>query len=352
MLALSLVLTVGVLLAMRRQAPAMTVAGVWAATILLLLLGYFPVSTTLLAPVVASYSAGAYGERNRAAVAAALATASVAGVLLLSIAGTTDIRFAEASAVLLLLACAGVVGDRVRTRRQLLAGLQEQVRLQERERAAMGQLAAAAERARIARELHDIVAHGVSVIVVHARGAQVAFDKNPDAARRSLALIETTGREALSELRTVVGALHEGGAEGSGTGERGPQPGLGDLERLVQSTAAAGLAVGLRTEGTPTPVSAAVGLSAYRIVQEALANVLKHSTATSADVVVTHGPDRLVVHVLDAGEPVPDAPASGGHGLVGMRQRVGLLGGRLDVGPRAGGGFEVLAVLPLTRTDP
>lgn len=244
----------------------------------------------------------------------------------------------------LLFVTAWVMGDRARTKRQYLETLEDRAQLLERERETEVEAAAAAERTRIARELHDVIAHGVSVIVLHARGARELLDQDPAATRRSLELIEHTGREALGELRTVVGALRTDGRRDA----LEPQPGLLHLRELVRRTEEAGLAVTVTVEGQVSPLPLAVDLSAYRIVQEALANTLKHSTARNADVVVRYGDDHLLIQVTDAGTRRESSEPGGGHGIVGMRERVALLNGHIETGPRPEGGYEVLAVLPLT----
>jgi len=254
---------------------------------------------------------------------------------------------AEGVAVLLLFLVAWVLGDRMRARRAYTAALEERARQLERERERDAEAATVAERTRIARELHDVVAHGVSVIVLHARAAKEVMGTDRAAAQRSLELIENTGRQALTELRTVLGALRTDDSERD---ERQPQPGLADLDRLVTEVREAGLSVELVTEGEPRPLPPGVAVSAYRIVQEALTNTVKHSTADKARVVVRYGDEQLLVHVTDDGPP-RHATTGTGHGLVGMRERVSLFGGRLEVGPRGDGGFDVLAVLPVTRSQ-
>jgi signal transduction histidine kinase len=252
---------------------------------------------------------------------------------------------AEGVAMFLLFLVAWVLGDRMRARRAYTAALEERARQLERERERDAEAATVAERTRIARELHDVVAHGVSVIVLHARAAKEVMGTDRAAAQRSLELIENTGRQALTELRTVLGALRTDDSERD---VRQPQPGLADLDRLVTELGQAGLSVELVTEGEPRPLPPGVAVSAYRIVQEALTNTLKHSAADKARVVVRYGDDQLLVHVTDDGPP-RQATTGTGHGLVGMRERVSVFGGRLEAGPRGDGGFDVLAVLPVNR---
>jgi signal transduction histidine kinase len=198
------------------------------------------------------------------------------------------------------------------------------------------------EQARIARELHDVIAHSVSMIVVQAAAADDVFDERPDQAREALRSIERAGRDAMRELRRLLSAVRPGLEEDL----TGPQPGLERLDELAESLRAGGLEVAVRREGDPGPLPAGLDLSAYRIVQEALTNTLRHAHATRADVTLSYGPGALDVDVRDNGRAAPDN-GIGGHGLVGMRERAALLGGTLEAGPHPGGGYRVHAHLPL-----
>lgn len=217
-------------------------------------------------------------------------------------------------------------------------------------RVAIGQEARRAvseEQARIARELHDVIAHSVSVIVVQASAASDVFDKRPDQARIALRSIEQAGRDALGELRRLLGAVRPG-AEGDPTA---PQPRLDGLDELAEAPRAGGLEVFVRREGPASSLPAGLELSAYRIVQEALTNTLRHARATRAEVTVRYGSEAVEVDVRDDGRAMPgDEESGGGHGLVGMRERVSLLGGTLDAGPLPLGGYRVHARLPLEST--
>jgi signal transduction histidine kinase len=199
--------------------------------------------------------------------------------------------------------------------------------------------AAAAERARIARELHDIIAHHLSVVVLHAAGARASGRADP----ATLEEIENSGRQALTETRRLFGVLRDPDGE---TG-RAPQPGIGELPALAGSLRAAGLEVSLSVDGDHTALPPAVNVSAYRIVQEALTNVLKHAGQARAEVTVGCADSAVIIEVADdgPGKPAPSAP-TGGQGLAGMRERVALFGGDLRAGPRPGGGFAVRARLP------
>jgi signal transduction histidine kinase len=222
------------------------------------------------------------------------------------------------------------LGEAARNRREVI---------QEEARRAVSE-----EQARIARVLHDVIAHSVSVIVVQAAAAEDVFDDRPDQARAALRSIEESGRDALRELRRLLGAVRPGG-DGDATG---PQPGLDRLDELAAPLRAGGLEVVVRHEGPPTRVPAGVDLSAYRIVQEALTNTLRHARATRAEVIVRYGSDAIEIDVRDNGRATPATDGEpSGRGLAGMRERASLLGGSLEVGPLPGGGYRVHARLPL-----
>ncbi|GGT37879.1 sensor histidine kinase [Streptomyces purpureus] len=249
-------------------------------------------------------------------------------------------------------ALAWVLGDSVRTRRAYFAQLEERASRLEKEREAQAKVAVAAERARIARELHDVVAHNVSVMVVQADGAAYVLDAAPDQAKQALETISSTGRQALAEMRRLLGVLRTG--EHQEAGEYVPQPDVEQIGDLVEQVRSAGLAVDFKIEGTPRPLPSGVELTAYRIVQEALTNTRKHGGPdVGASVRLVYFDDGLGLLVEDDGrgathEMYEDGGADGrGHGLIGMRERVGMVGGTLDAGPRPGGGFRISALLPL-----
>ncbi|MFD4572945.1 sensor histidine kinase [Streptomyces sp. NPDC058417] len=249
-------------------------------------------------------------------------------------------------------ALAWVLGDSMRTRRAYFAQLEERAARLEKEREAQAKVAVAAERARIARELHDVVAHNVSVMVVQADGAAYVLDAAPDQAKKALETISSTGRQALAEMRRLLGVLRTG--EHQEGGEYVPQPDVEQIEDLVQQCRGSGLPVDFRIEGTPRPLPSGVELTAYRIVQEALTNTRKHGGPNAgASVRLVYFDDGLGLLVEDDGKGAPhelyeEGGADGaGHGLIGMRERVGMVGGTLDAGPRPGGGFRISALLPL-----
>jgi len=212
---------------------------------------------------------------------------------------------------------------------------------------ATAQAAVHEERARIARELHDVVAHNVGLIVLQAGGARSVLGTNPERARTALAQVEETGRQTLTEMRHLVGILRE-------DEEREPLPRLERLPALVDQARAAGLAVELEVEGAPVELPAGLELAAYRLIEEALTNVRKHAPTSRVRVRLAYEPDRLRIEVSDDGGPsgavhhVAQSAADLGHGLIGMHERVNLYGGRLQAGPLPAGGFRVEAVLPLS----
>jgi signal transduction histidine kinase len=213
----------------------------------------------------------------------------------------------------------------------------------EREREERASAAVAEERARIARELHDVVGHSVSVMTVQASGVRRLLRPDQDREREALLVVERTGREALAEMRRMVGVLRRP-EEGPALA---PQPSLDHLNRLVEQAREAGLPVELRIEGRASQLPAGIDLTAYRLVQEGLTNVVKHAEATRAEVLVDYGDSYLEVTVSDNGKGVGNGDG-GGHGLVGMRERVSVYGGELDAGPQTGGGYRLRAKLPLT----
>jgi signal transduction histidine kinase len=248
-------------------------------------------------------------------------------------------------------ALAWVIGDSLRTRRAYYAQLEERAERLQREREAQAKAAVAAERARIARELHDVVAHNVSVMVVQADGAAYVLDASPDQAKQALSTISQTGRLALAEMRRLLGLLRASDDSG---GEYVPQPGVDQLGDLIDQVRGAGLPVDFAVDGTPRPLSSGVELTAYRIVQEALTNTRKHGGPDArATVHITYGDAELQMLIEDDGrgaqhELYEEGGADGlGQGMIGMRERIAMVGGTLDTGPRPGGGFRISAALPL-----
>jgi signal transduction histidine kinase len=218
----------------------------------------------------------------------------------------------------------------------------------EAEREARARDAVLSERGRIARELHDIVAHAISVIAVQADAANRLLGHDPTRAREPLAAVQATARSALAEMRQLVGLLREGDTQEV---PLEPQPGLAELEPLIEDARQFGLPVELEIDGLTRPLGSTVDLAAYRIVQEALTNVRKHAGPAQARVRIRYETDGLDIEILDNGRG-GDPTRNGGHGLIGIRERVGLLGGRLEAGPRVDGGFAVRARLPLGPSQP
>jgi signal transduction histidine kinase len=233
-------------------------------------------------------------------------------------------------ALVVMLLVRRVVGDR--ERRLALAA---------RERDVASREAVLEERARIARELHDAIAHNVSMMVVQAGAERRTIPSQEGSTLDVLATIEQIGRGALTEMRRLVGMLRNGDAE-----PLAPQPGLADLPTLVTQVREAGLPVELHVEGDPRALPVGIELSAYRIVQEALTNALKHAGEARACVRVTYGPDSLALDIVDDGAGGPARAGGGGHGLIGMRERAALYGGRFDAGRAPSGGFAIHVLLP------
>jgi signal transduction histidine kinase len=243
-------------------------------------------------------------------------------------------------------------GRYVRMRRAYTVELAARAERAERDRELQAERAVADERARIARELHDVVAHHLSVMVIQAGAARRLLDDDPEQTRAALAAVEHAGRQGLGAMPGLLRALRDDGQ----VEVLSPQPTLRELDALVAQVRSAGLPVELRIEGTPRPLPAAVDLSAYRVAQEALTNTLKHAGRARAELVVRYGRDTLEVTAVDnghGGKPTADGPGGqGGHGLVGMRERVSLFGGELHAGSRPEGGFGVWARFPLEAGSP
>ena len=312
----------------RRRAP-LIVVGLTLAGALAYGVRPLPDPTIMFGPALALYTAAAHRTR-RQYLPLALAVMVVAAF---GIAFGDESDAADVTVGYFVGVTAWVVGDMVRTQRERAALL-----VARRDEAV--QRAAAYERVRIARDLHDVVAHHVSVIVVQAEAAQEVLAARPEQAGAAMATVADTARSALTELRRMMGVLRSDATTA-------PQPDLAALDELAEVVRRAGLPVTLRRTDPVPPVDPVIGLTTYRVVQEALTNVLRHAPgATRADVDVAVDDHALLVTVSDDGPPVA-APGSTGLGLVGMRERVGVLGGTLDAGPCAGGGFRVRARLPL-----
>jgi signal transduction histidine kinase len=291
--------------------------------------------------VISGYSVAAHEDRRRALIGLG-ALAGTGAVWTVRDPAQTDLHgsLAWLSPVVI----AWLLGAYLRTRRLYVAELHERALRLEREREDRAVAAVAEERSRIARELHDIVGHGVSVMTVQASAVRRLLRGEQDREREALLVVERTGREALAEMRRMVGVLRHPEEAPA----RAPQPSLAHVERLVAQVREAGLAVDLRVEGEAPELPPGLDLTAYRLVQEALTNTLKHAHAQRAEVVLRYAPGEVEVVVTDDGRGNGSVSASdGGHGLVGMRERVSVYGGELTAGPGPVGGFELRARLPL-----
>ena len=231
----------------------------------------------------------------------------------------------------------------IRLSRQRQSLLEEQAVLLESQRDEQARAAVAEERQRIARELHDVVAHAISVVVLQSRGGRRVVGTEPERAREAFSAIERTSAEALSEMRRLLGLLRADEDQ-----PMLPQPTLARLDALAEDLRASGLPVEVVVEGEPGDLPPGVDVSAYRIVQEALTNALKHAGPARARVRVAHEPGAVTIEVVDDGEGAAEAPRApgSGHGLVGIRERVAIVGGRVEAGPRPSGGYAVSARLP------
>lgn len=335
----ALAVVAGASLAWRRSYPILVALVVVASAVAQAGLGMSMHSAVspVAALLVVSWSIGAYEERRRAILGLVLLVCGVwlsIGVDVLR--GTDHYESTDVPWIGMLILLPGVLGTLFGARTRSLRAAEARTRELELER----REAIAAERARIARELHDVIAHSVSVMTVQAGAAEEMLKSDPGRAVEPVRAIQETGRQALVEMKRLVGVLRRGDEEIG----LAPQPGLADVDRLVAQVRDAGLRVELRVEGTPRPLPLGVDLSAYRVVQEALTNALKHAGGATALVTIRYGESDLAVEVTDEGRAV--RAGDGGHGLVGMRERVGIFGGTFDAGPRESGGFAVRALLP------
>jgi len=243
-----------------------------------------------------------------------------------------------------------LAAENARTRRAYFDGVVERAAEREREREERARRASTDERLRIARELHDVVAHAMSIIAVRSGVARMALQARPQEAGEALGIIEDTSRQALQELRSIVGVLRSAEIETT-PAQRKPAPGLADLEQLIAQIGEAGVPVHLRVEGQPRRLPPGVDLSAYRIIQEALTNIVRHAASATAELGLCYLPAEIMIEVTDNGRSSPQVPSCGqstngsGHGLIGMRERVALYGGNLQAEPTPTG-FHVLARIP------
>jgi signal transduction histidine kinase len=325
------------------------------------LLNLWSPTVAFLAVNVALYSLAAYGDRRLAVLGVGgWVTLLTLRLLQLVVTAWPHVAVADVFDVVddyVLLAAAWTLGVGIRQRRLHAAALEDRAARLEREREEKARQAATQERLRIARELHDVVAHSLSVIGVQAGAARLVLDTGPDPARarEAVAAIEATANRAMAEMRRALGILRDARGSEAATA-LAPLPGLRQLPDLLDQVRRAGLPVELAVEGTPRPLATSVDLSLYRIVQEALTNALKHAGAAHAEVLVRYDQHDVEVEVADDGRG-PAPPAGGpvgreGAGTIGMRERVALFGGELRVGPRPHGGYAVKACLPISVEEP
>ncbi|MGH8901824.1 MAG: sensor histidine kinase [Egibacteraceae bacterium] len=328
-----------VLLAVRRYHPLAVLAAAIGAEVVATVVGFG--SSVRVITVIALYTAAAHCDRRTAIRAGLAAELALAVPILFSVGIQPGLVVRGLLIRLPVDAAAWAFGAYVGELRAKSTRLQ-------RERESEMSRALAQEQARIARELHDVIAHNVSVMVVQAAAARDIFDLDPVRAREALGAIEVTGRRAMAELRRLLGAVQSDDGEPAALA---PQPGLSQLDTLIQQVRGAGLPVALRIHGEPFELPSGVGLSAYRIVQEALTNTLKHARASSATVAVRYRQGELALEVRDDGVGTASSNGGQGRGIIGMRERVALFGGSLEAGPRADRGFEVRARFPLAQEE-
>jgi signal transduction histidine kinase len=302
------------------------------------LLGY-PYGLAFLSLYVAFFTAVVTGHRLAAWVGAAVVSANL---WLSSLARPTI----DSSVIAWTIACLLIVlgaGEVVRLRRAYLDSLRQRAIEAERTRDEEGRRRASEERLHIARELHDLIGHNISLINVQASVGLHLLERQPEQAAAALTAIKQASKDTLDELRLVIGTVRGAGEDSPRT----PARGLADLDALVSSATATGLQVRMEVAGTPRPVPAGLGLTAFRIVQESLTNVRRHAGPATAAVRLEYGDEELTVAVEDDGQGPGQPPRRGGNGLVGMRERAAAAGGQFEAGPRPGGGFRVMARLPL-----
>ncbi|PZF89958.1 sensor histidine kinase [Micromonospora deserti] len=355
-----------VALLFRRAHPSAVAAAVATLALVQVVAGWGPLAFDI-AVLIALYSVVKYADRLRDGVLAGLVAALGVVLAALQTPGTAP-WWATAIYFGLVTGAVWLVGLNVRTRRLYVLSLEERAATLEREREAEARAAVAGERARIARELHDVVAHSMAVMIVQADGARFMLDRDPQAARDAVKVVADTGRQALEEMRRLVGVLREpnppepaapppaaGAAGGTGVAAdpEHRRPALTELPALLDRFRDAGLRVRWTAADGLPPLPPGLELTVYRVVQEGLTNALKHAgVGAAAEVALARAPGAVVVRVVDdgRGRPVVDPAPSGGHGLVGMRERVGVYDGNLTAGPRLAGGWQVEARLPLPST--
>jgi len=333
-------------LAMRRSVPwlALLLSGVAAMVYTAM---PFPPAFIAFAPMIALYSVAAHAKRRHVWLIALLVAGLVLAVPVFAFSG--DVRWVGDTLVTgMLLIAAALLGEASRNRREYVAEVEKRALEAERTRDEEARRRVDEERMRIARDVHDIVAHSLSIVTVQAAAAEAVLDKDPEQARESIRNIRVTGRDALGELRSMLDVLRTGEP---GASPLSPASDLTHLEQLIAPLRESGLEVELNTSGDLSAVPAFASVSAYRLVQEALTNVVRHSGATTTLVAIDAVPFELHLEVSDNGRGASaDAVAAGGHGVQGMRERVDALGGTFFAGPSPSKGFRVSANIPLPRS--
>ena len=330
-------------LGLRRRQPLAVFVIVGLGALAHVLLGFSNQFLNTFAVLVALFSVAYYAPWTLSILAAAAVAIALPINFAVDWANHGHIELRDIPYNYGLFGAAWVLGDNLRQRRQREHELEDKTERLEADREQSARKAVQDERSRIARELHDVVAHTVSVIVLHAGAARRIAAEKPEQARNALAAIETLGREASADMRRLVGVLR---TPDDGAGDMEPQPSLARLDALVERIRQAGLDVRLHIEGEPRQLPPGIDLSAYRIVQEALTNTLRHADAQRAEVLVRYEPEGLELEISDNGRGQQPEPAVG-HGLIGMRERAAMFGGHLEAGPSPGAGFRVRVLLPL-----
>ena len=339
-LSLVLILVMVSVLVWRRRAPFTVFMAITGVALVQLTTGTLNGGLALL---VALYTLAVYAPGR--SILAGVALLEGGAVIVALSSGNALLAWTSSST---LVVATWFTGYSVRTRRSYLASLVSRAERLERERDTQAQLGASAERARIAREMHDIIAHNIAVMIALADGATYTAASNPGQAATLMGEVSATGRSALTEMHRLLGVLRQPAGPG-----HAPQPTLADIDNLLAAIRAAGLPTRLTVTGEPAVLPPSMQLALYRIIQEALTNTLKHSVAASARVQLTYLPDGVALEVTDDGQPrarpvgAPDAGSSAGHGITGMRERAAVFGGEVSAGPGPRGGWRVHTMLYL-----
>jgi signal transduction histidine kinase len=327
----------------RRKAPSVVFGAI--AAVALVQWNFHQLAAADLALLVAFYTVAAYEPwRNIVAAAAVLEIGAVLAALRFAPHGTVLWAWILISGMI---TAAGVVGYNIRTRRAYLAALEDRAARAELDRDRQTQLAAAAERARIAREMHDVVAHHIAVMIALADGAAYTGLRDPAQAAAIMGNVSGTGRSALAEMRRLLGVMRDS----SHHPEHAPQPTIADLDELLAGVRSAGLSTRLTVTGASFTLPPSAQLAIFRIVQEALTNTLKHARASTAEVQLRYRPEEVELNIVDNGQSVGTAQVASGHGIAGMRERAAVFGGDVTAGPRGDGGWRVHTTLYLATVS-